>query len=68
MINYKGYIISPDKAFPNSYKVATEGRGGKIPDVLDSLFTSVGFAKQEIDLYLESKELSSGKKRTTGGD
>jgi hypothetical protein len=52
---YKGYLIKPDKAFPSSLVVATEGQGGKIPTVLEGLFTSYSVAKTSIDTYLETK-------------
>ena len=55
MIVYKGYQIKPDKAFPSSLVVATEGQGGKIPTVLEGLFTSYNVAKTSIDNYLEVK-------------
>jgi hypothetical protein len=53
---YKGYDIKPHKEFPTSYIVVTEGKGGKIPKVLDGLFTSTGLAKDRIDKYLEVKQ------------
>lgn len=59
--NYKGYLIKPNKQMPSSYCVATAGQGGKIPAVLEGLFTSVGIAKIEIDAYLMSKEVKNGK-------
>lgn len=52
---YKGYQIKPSKENPSSYIVVTEGRGGKIPKVLDGLFTSMGIAKDRIDSYLTLK-------------
>lgn len=58
---YKGYIIKPYKLMPSSYCVATAGQGGKIPAVLDGLFTSVGIAKEIVDKYLEQKEVKNGK-------
>jgi hypothetical protein len=58
---YKGYIIKPYKLMPSSYCVATSGQGGKIPAVLEGLFTSVGIAQEIIDYYLTQKELKNGK-------
>jgi hypothetical protein len=58
---YKGYIIKPYKLMPSSYCVATAGQGGKIPAVLDGLFTSVGIAQDIIDTYLAQKEVKNGK-------
>ena len=52
---YNGYQIKPHKLYPTSWIVVTDGKGGKIPDVLTSLFTSVGIAKNEIDKYLSRK-------------
>lgn len=53
---YKGYQIKPYKISPSNYIVAVDGKGGSIPSVLDTLFTSRGIAKQFIDEYLEKKE------------
>ena len=55
-IEYKGYQIKPNKHMPNQLIVVTAGRGGKIPSVLDGMFTSTSIAKTHIDAYLESKE------------
>ena len=52
-MEYKGYLIKP---VAKSYSVSTAGRGGKIPDLMQGLFTSVGVAIQVIDSYLESKD------------
>jgi hypothetical protein len=37
------------------YVIVTAGKGGKIPDVLDGVFTSVGIAQQAVDQYLSTK-------------
>lgn len=55
MIVYKGYQIKPHKLYPTLSVVVTDGKGGKVPDVLTSLFTSTGIAKFEIDTYLAKK-------------
>lgn len=68
MIIYNGYIIKADKVSPMLYKIALEGQGGKIPVILDSLFTSLGLAKSEIDSYLLNKEVKNGKARTESRD
>lgn len=60
-IEYKGYLIKPYKTSPASYCVATAGQGGKIPAVLEGLFTSVGLIKENIDGYLLMKEVKNGK-------
>lgn len=52
---YKGYLISPAKGNPHSITIATAGKGGKIPRVMEGLFTSRTVAHQVIDNYLESK-------------
>jgi hypothetical protein len=52
---YKGFIIKPASNSPSLLSVATEGRGGKIPKLLEGLFTSHNTVKHTIDLYLESK-------------
>lgn len=68
MKEYKGYLIKPSKVSPMNFSVATAGQGGKIPDVLDSLFTSAGLAMQAIDSYLETKGKRNGKARSESGD
>ena len=52
---YKGYLINPDKSNPKLYSIATEGRGGKIPNCLGGLFTTRTVAFKEIDRYLGEK-------------
>lgn len=52
---YKGYQIKPHSKFPNNYIVVTDGKGGKIPAVLDTMFTSTGLAMREVDKYLSRK-------------
>lgn len=61
MTTYRGYLITPNPLSPTLYKVATEGRGGKIPDVLVGSFTSVGVIKGIVDHYLDNQEASRGK-------
>lgn len=61
---YKGYQIKPAKESPTLMAVVTDGKGGKVPDVLTSLFTTAVYAKQAIDKYLDSKpvkEVSNAK-------
>lgn len=70
-IEYRGFLISPYKLVPTAYYVATAGQGGKIPKVLETLFTSTGVAKDSIDNYLlyklekvinkSEKEVKNGK-------
>lgn len=70
-MEYRGYIIKPSKSMPTLYQVATAGQGGKIPSVLDGLFTSTGIIKSIIDNYVESKprkEVKNGETRTESRD
>lgn len=53
--HYQGYDIKPHREIPTSYIVVTSGKGGKIPNVLDGLFTTPDYAKATIDKYLASK-------------
>ena len=55
-MNYKGFIISSAPTSPSLYKVATEGQGGKIPNVLLGLFTSKDVVVQAIDMYLGTQK------------
>lgn len=65
-MNYKGYIIKPLKNMPTIYQVVTEGQGGKVPAVLESLFTTRKIAMETIDAYLETKVKSNGKTSSEG--
>lgn len=56
IIEYKGYQVKPAKNMPSHLTIVTAGRGGKIPNVLDGMFTSHAIARKSIDAYLESKE------------
>lgn len=69
MIIYRGYQIKPHKEFPKSYIVVTDGKGGKVPDVLTSMYTTPGYAKTVIDKYLDNKpkkEVSNDKEVDKG--
>lgn len=55
-LEYKGYLIKPEKDVPSHYVVVTSGQGGKIPDILSSLYTTRQYAKDAIDLYLSTKK------------
>lgn len=68
MINYRGYIISPDPASPSLYSVATEGRGGKIPKILEGRFTSVSWVRGLIDNYLDSQEVTARVRKTNSAE
>lgn len=66
---YQGFIISTVPASPTLLKVATAGQGGKIPKVLEGMFTSHAAVQEIIDHYLASKsdeELTDGKTRKKG--
>lgn len=68
-MNYKGYIISGVAESPTLKRIATEGQGGKIPNVLTGSFTSYHVAMDAIDRYLEAvKEKSNGKTNSKSGD
>lgn len=60
-MNYKGYLIKPSKVSPNLYTVAVEGRGGKIPSVLEGQYTNRILAMSDIDKYLDVKERNNAK-------
>ncbi len=62
MKEFKGYYIKPDKQFPNNCVIVTAGRGGKIPNILDGLFTSIQTATNAIDKYLMVKETTNDEK------
>lgn len=64
MVVYKGFQIKPHKQYPMSYIVVTDGKGGKIPAVLDTLFSSAGVAKELIDNYLTEKGGKNGETRS----
>lgn len=69
MIIYKGFQIKPHKDLPMTYVVVTDGKGGKVPDILTGLFTTPVYAKGVIDSYLDSKpkkETSNGKEVDKG--
>lgn len=64
MIIYRGYQIKPSPNHPNSLIVVTDGKGGKIPSVLEGMYTHSNVAKRDIDVYLDNKQLkeTDGKK------
>lgn len=66
-IKYKGYLISPVSSGPKLYYIATEGRGGKIPNTMVGSFTSTGFAKQIIDMYIDSNKKQNDDKEISKG-
>lgn len=70
---YRGYYIQPHKVHPRMFVVVTEGRGGKIPNSLSSMFTSLGVAQERIDYYLNTRpkpkdKNNASKESTTSGD
>lgn len=58
---FKGYQIKPHREHPKSLIIVTDGKGGKIPSVLDGMYTTLGLAKTAIDDYLITKA-DNGKK------
>ena len=55
MIGYKGYYIKSHSRFPGSYELAIQGQGGRIPNKMKGMFTSVGEAKSVIDSYIAKR-------------
>lgn len=64
MIIYRGFQVKPSPVNPTTLIVVTDGKGGKIPSVLDGMYTSFNIAQRDIDFYLNQKELKEvdGKK------
>ena len=65
-MKHKGYLINPSKASPNLYTIAVEGRGGKIPAILEGQYTTRQLAMLDIDKYLDFKERNSAKESSKG--
>jgi hypothetical protein len=59
---HKGFQIKPHPIVPTCYIVVTDGKGGKIPDVMSGLFTTRTIAQNVIDEYVQSKELKNDEK------
>ena len=53
---YKGYILKQYEPFPTLTQIAVEGRGGSVPTVLTSLFTTPARAIEAIDDYLVKRD------------
>lgn len=67
-MNYKGYLITSAPQSPSLFRVATEGQGGKIPNILQGLFTSRHVVMQLIDGYVEyQKGADNGKTSSKRG-
>ena len=64
---YKGYQIKPSKEMASILQVVTDGKGGKVPNCLTSLFTSVNEAVKTIDAYLLTRDAKNAKDRAEGG-
>jgi hypothetical protein len=64
---YNGYQIKPYPASPSCSIVVTDGKGGKVPNVLAGLFTSPTVAMQAIDDYLGTKEMKDDQKVSKRG-
>lgn len=54
-MKYKEYEIRPHLNNPRSLIIVSPGRGGKIPKILEGMFTDKLTAMQAIDMYLDSK-------------
>jgi len=67
-MNYKGYLITYSKTNPHSLTIATEGQGGKIPNVLQGFFTNYTVAKEAVDNYLENRVVRNAKENSKSGD
>jgi len=50
---HKGYYVTPHPLCPSCYVISTEGRGGKIPKVMEGLFNTRTIANNVIDLYVD---------------
>lgn len=61
MIEYRGYYINNSRTYPGSYDLAIKGQGGRIPNVMKGIFTSVGDSKKAIDAYLDTRTKVKGK-------
>lgn len=57
---HKGFQIKPHAITPTSYVVVTDGKGGKIPNILEGVFTSPSVAVGIIDTYISGKEAKKG--------
>lgn len=64
---YQGYQIKPHKQHPKSYIIVTMGKGGKIPNVMEGLFTDRHTAMRVIDSYLSSKPKKENKDNAETG-
>lgn len=64
-VDYRGYQIKPQKEIPSSYVIVTSGRGGKVPNVMTGLFTSVTWCKNVIDTYLARNSEGTGTNETS---
>ena len=52
---YRGFEIRPHSNTPQMLLITHHGKAGKIPTLLNGLFTSYYAAKQSIDVYLTDK-------------
>lgn len=68
---YEGYQIKPHKEHPKTYVIVTDGKGGKIPDIMTGMFTDKRTARSVIDFYLVNKprkETKNAEAGTKSGD
>lgn len=59
---YKGYQIKPHPLVPTCYVIVTDGKGGKIPDVMAGQFTTRTVARGVVDSYVLNKEQKDDEK------
>ncbi len=55
MLIYQGYQIKPVKETPSLNLIVTDGKGGRVPDILSGYYTTKQYAKDAIDVYINSK-------------
>jgi hypothetical protein len=55
MLIHSGYQIKPVRETPTLSLIVTDGKGGRVPDVLSGFYTTKQYAKEAIDLYLSTK-------------
>jgi hypothetical protein len=55
MIIYNGFQIKPVTETPTLSLIVTDGKGGKIPNILSGYYTTKQYAKEAIDLYVNQK-------------
>ena len=62
MIEYNGFLIVNDEAFPSNFRIKHPGKGSVVLH-LRGLYTKVELAKQAIDSELNKKGKGNGKQK-----